>query len=105
MGRTFAVATLLAAVAVLIVTNPDRDDFARFYADRASAEVARELGVEGPLGDVLGGAAQALLEGALRDQVARRNLLLASTYSVPTADEDPVFLGIAGTFVRLSEPR
>ncbi len=105
MPRALAAAAVLAAVAVLVVTNPGRDDFARFYADRASAQVARELGVSGPLGDVLGGAAQSLLEAALRERVAHRDFLLAGTFTVPTAAEDPVYLGIAGTFVRLSEGR
>lgn len=105
MMRTLAFAVPLAALAVLVLTNPSRDDFARFYADRASAEVARELGVSGTLGDVLGGAAQSLLEAALRDRVDRRSWLLASTFTVPTAEEDPVYLGIAGTFVPLSGRR
>jgi hypothetical protein len=105
MTRTLLLAALLAAVAVLVLTNPSRDDFARFYADRASAEVARELGVSGALGDVLGGAAQSLLETALRESVDRRSWLLASTFTVPTAEEDPVYLGIAGTFVPMSTRR
>lgn len=105
MMRTLALAVLLAAVAVLVLTNPSRDDFARYYADRASAEVARELGVSGTLGDVLGGAAQTLLETALRETVERQSYLLASTFTVPTAEEDPSYLGIAGTFVPLSGRR
>lgn len=105
MTRALSFAAALAIVALLALTNPDRDDFARFYADRASAGVARELGVSGPLGDVLGGAAQSLLEAAVRDVVDRRDFLLASTYTVPTAEEDPLYLGVAGTFVPLSERR
>lgn len=105
MVRTVALAALLAALAAAVLSNPSRDDFARFYADRASAEVAREVGVSGPLGDLVGGAAQALLEPALRDAVTRREYLVASTYTVPAAEEDPVYLGAFGTFVPLASAR
>lgn len=101
MLRTVLLAVLLAAIAILAVTNPDRDDFARFYADRASAEVARELGLSGPIGDAIGGAAQGFLESALRERVHRRDWLLASVYTVPAAGTDPVWLGLAGTFLPL----
>jgi hypothetical protein len=90
---------LLVLTAGLAMTNPDRDDFARFYADRASAEVARELGLQGPIGDAIGGAAQGLLETALRDRVHRRDWLVASVYTVPAAGTDPVWLGVAGIFL------
>ena len=94
MTRTLTFAVLLAALAVLVLTNPSRDDFARFYADRASAEVARELGVSGTLGDVIGGAAQSLLETALRDSVDRRSWWRVAEVPFP---DGPVDAGLYAT--------
>lgn len=99
MARPLLLIILVVLAAVLVLGNPDRDDFARFYADRATAEVARELGLEGPIGDAIGGATQAFLENALRERVDRRDWLVASVYTVPAAGTDPVWLGIAGFFV------
>lgn len=103
MRRTVRIAAVLVVLAALAATNPDRDDFARSYADRASAAVLADLEAEGPLADLLGGAAQTLLESALSDVVHRRELLVASVYTVPTGGRDPVYLGVAGTFVPLAE--
>ena len=97
------IAIVLVVLGALAATNPSRDDFARYYADRASAAVVDDLAAEGPWADLLGGAAQSLLESALRDVVHRRELLVASVYTVPTGGRDPVYLGVAGMFVPLAE--
>ena len=81
MARTVFLAALLAAIAILAVTNPDRDDFARFYADRASAEVTRELGLSGPIGDAIGGAAQVLARSVKRVE----RVFMLEEFGVPEA--------------------
>lgn len=101
MVRNAIFVAIAVILGVLVLTNPDRDDFARFYADRASVEVARDLGLEGPIGDAIGGATQAFLETALRDRVDRQDYLIASVYTVPAGGVDPVWLGLAGSFVPL----
>ena len=97
------IVTVLVVLGALAATNPTRDDFARYYADRASAAVVEDLEAEGPWADLLGGAAQSLLQSALSDVVHRRELLVASVYTVPTGGRDPVYLGVAGMFVPLAE--
>ena len=47
MLRIALLITLAALAAVLVLGNPDREDFARFYADRTTADVAQELGKDG----------------------------------------------------------
>lgn len=101
MVRTVVLTVVAVLVGLLILTNPKVDDFARFYADRASVEVTRELGLSGPIGDAVGGATQAVLENALGERVHRRDWLVASVYTVPAGGVDPVWLGVAGTFVPL----
>lgn len=99
MARTVLLVAVAVVTGLLIVANPEREDFARFYADRTSVEVARELGLSGPIGDAIGGATQSLLETALRERVHRRDWLVASVYTVPAGGVDPVWLGIAGMFL------
>jgi len=98
MLRTVLLVAVAVVTGLLVVSNPDRDDFARFYADRASVEVARELGLSGPIGDAIGSATQTLLEAALRERVDRSDWIVASLYTVPAGGVDPVWLGIAGMF-------
>ncbi|MEX2501024.1 MAG: hypothetical protein WD336_01500 [Trueperaceae bacterium] len=104
MIRTVALLVLAAVLLALAFTNPDRDAFASAFAERAGTEIAAELELTGPLGAALSGAGRAVVEAALRDQVVRRDYLVASTYTLPAGGEDPVYLGIAGTFLQLRGP-
>ncbi len=91
-------------LAALALTNPDEEAFARSYADRLNAELAAELGLQGALGELLGGVTQRALEAALVDQVERRNYVVASIFTLRTASEDLQALGLLGRFVTLSGP-
>ncbi len=104
MGRFIALTVLALLLAGLAVTNPNVDAFAERFAERAQQELSTELGLEGPLGAAIGGASRSVVEAAIRETAVRRNYGVASTFTLPAAGEDPVYLGIAGTFVQVSGP-
>lgn len=97
-----AILSILLA-AVLVLTNPDEQDFARAYADRLNAELADEIGLRGPVGDIIGGVTQRALESALAEEVRRTDYLVASVFRLPAAREDLRVLGFLGQFVTLSD--
>jgi hypothetical protein len=101
------IALLLAAAlaAVLYLTNPDSDAFARRFAEEVNAEIARELGVEGQLGILLSGATRGLVEEAVRQRTRRDDYLLASIFTLPLPGEDVRALGIAGQFIFFNRER
>ena len=102
MRSTVAAVLLLAVLGLLGLTNPTTEQFAIRYADRINAELAADLGLEGPVGDLLGGLTQRAIEGALVEQTRRSNYGIASVFTVPRGGEDLRVLGIAGQFVTLS---
>ena len=63
-----------ALVGVLYLSNPTTEDFSRRYADEINRDVAQELGLEGTLGNLLGSAAQRLIEEALERGDAQEQL-------------------------------
>jgi hypothetical protein len=99
-GLVIGVSVALVIV-VLYLSNPDTEAFAAHYADRINAEVARELGFSGPVGQLLGGVSQTFIQDALERQTRRADYLIASVFTVPTAGEDLRALGIAGRFISL----
>lgn len=102
MRTTITIVAVAAVVALLGLTNPSTEAFADRYADALNAELAAELGLEGTLGNLLGGVAQQAIAAALEEQTRRANYGVASVFTVPAAGEDLRVLGIAGRFVRLS---
>jgi methylaspartate ammonia-lyase len=101
MQRTVIAVLIALLAAVLVLTNPDREAFAMAYADRLNEEVADQLGLQGPLGELLGGVTQSALEAAIAQQARRTDYLVASVYTLPAAGEDLRVLGVLGQFVRL----
>jgi cation transport regulator ChaC len=100
--RTAVTTVAVALIAVLLyLTNPTTEAFAAEYADQINAEVARELGMTGPVGQLLGGLSQTLIQDALESQVRRDDYLLASVFALPRAGEDLRVLGLAGRFISL----
>jgi len=63
--RNALIALVVALLAVLAITNPSKEDFARGFADKMNAELATELGIEGAVGNILGGLSQNLIQGAI----------------------------------------
>ena len=104
MSRLVALIVLVLLLAGLVFTNPNVDAFAETVADRAGQELSSELNLEGPLGAAIGGAGRSVIEATVRESAVRRNYLVASTFTLPAAGEDPVYLGILGTFVRVAGP-
>lgn len=102
MRRTVIAVLVIVLAGVFVYTNPDRQDFARVYADRLNAEIADQLGLQGPLGNLIGGVTQSALESAIEQEVRRTNYLVASVFTLPAAGEDLRVLGLLGQFVRLS---
>lgn len=102
MRNTIVAVLVILLAAMLVTTNPDREQFARAYADDLNAEVARELGLRGPLGELIGGVTQAALEQAIEQEAQRTNYVVASVYTLPAAGEDVRVLGILGQFFPLS---
>ena len=102
MRNTILGVLVVLLAALLVFTNPDPEHFARAYADELNAEVAQELGLDGPLGELLGGVTQAALERAIEREAQRTNYVVASVYTLPAAGEDVRVLGVLGQFVQLS---
>jgi hypothetical protein len=101
--RGLLIGVSIALVIVLLyLSNPDTEAFAARYADDLNAEVARELGITGQVGQLLGGVSQALIQDALERQTRRADYLIASVFTVPTGGEDLRVLGIAGRFISLN---
>lgn len=97
-----ALALLLAGA--LALTNPGPSAFAAHYADRLNREVLSQAGLTGTLGELLGGVTQSALEGVLREEARRTDLLLLSIYRLPLAGEDLQAVGVLGRFITLQGP-
>lgn len=102
MKSTALLLLAVALVAALALTNPSEDRFAAVYADRANAELVRELGLSGVVGELLGGFAHGAIETALAERVERRDLGVASLFTLPRPGEDVRALGVLGRIVPLS---
>lgn len=104
--RNFILGVVFALVlGGLYLGNPSKEDFARYYADKVNAELAKSLGLgdtSGSLGDFLGGLSQNVIQEALKSQVKRENYVLASVFSLPATLEDKRVLGIAGQYFSLN---
>lgn len=105
--RSWLLPTALAVllVAALALTNPGPDAFAAHYGDRLNREVTTQAGLDGALGELIGGVTQTALEGVLRDQVRRTDLGIASLYRLPLAGDDLEAIGVLGRFVTIQGPR
>ncbi len=87
---------ILAIVAgVLAVTNPDKDDFVRWFDRKAEAAAQRQ--------DVLSGLS--LLERTLevKTSLQRDNYLLFSVFHVRVMRRKHVFVGFLGSFLGLGD--
>jgi hypothetical protein len=101
--RGLLIGVSIALVIVLLyLSNPDTEAFTARYADDLNVEVARELGLTGQVGQLLGGVSQALLQDALERQARRDDYLIASVFTIPTSGEDLRVLGVAGRFISLN---
>lgn len=101
MRSLWIIIPLVLIVVVLFMSNPDEEAFAARYADEINAELARDLDLTGPVGQLLGGVSQSLIQDTLEQQTRRENYLLASVFTIPMAGEDLRVLGIAGRFIEL----
>jgi hypothetical protein len=99
---------LILVVALLAISNPDRDDFAEFAREQ-TAELVAQQGGGGLLSGTLGRIGGDLVGSQASRFVSRDNYLVASVYTLdldgPNSDrQDWRFLGVAGQFVELSRP-
>ena len=96
------------AAIVLILLNPDMEDFAAFAREQSALLMQEQVG-GGMLGRVLSGAGADVVGGLVEKATERNSYLIFSTY---TLDFDGAsqkgnewrFLGIAGTFFELERP-
>ncbi len=94
--RSKAVLAVLAVVAVVLaVTNPDKDDFARWFERRAAAAAQGQ--------DVLSGLS--LIERTLevKTSLRRDNYLLFSVFHVQVMRRKHAFVGVLGGFLGLGD--
>ena len=99
---------LLVVAAILYVTNPDKDDFKEYMAEKIKEEIAKETKDEGDVATIFKPFAEGLaqLGGALGSAFAERhNYYLFSIYSFELPSdknqETKRFLGIAKQFIPL----
>ena len=100
----------MAAIAaiVLILLNPDMEDFSVFAREQSALLMQEQVG-GGILGRVISGAGADVVGGLVEKATERNNYMLFSTY---TLDFDGAnqegnewrFLGIAGMFFELERP-
>ncbi len=98
---------LILVVALLAISNPDKDDFAEFAREESAELMAGQT--DGVLGGALGRLGGDLIGSQVGRFVSRDNYLVASVYTLdldgPNANaQDWRFLGVAGQFVELSRP-
>jgi hypothetical protein len=94
--RSKAAAGVLAVVAILLaITNPDKDDFVRWFERRAEAAAQRQ--------DVLSGLS--LIERTLevKTSLRRDNYLLFSVFHVRVMSHKHAFVGVLGGFLGLGD--
>lgn len=103
MRSLWIIIPVVLIVVVLFLSNPDTEAFAARYADRINTELAQDLDLTGPVGQLLGGVSQSLIADALEEQTRRDNYLVASVFTLPQAGEDLRVLGVAGRFISLNQ--
>ena len=94
--RSKAAAAVLAVVAILLaLTNPDKDDFVRWFERKAEAAAQKQ--------DVLSGLS--LLERTLevKTSLRRDNYLLFSVFHVQVLRRKHAFVGVLGGFLGLGD--
>jgi hypothetical protein len=94
--RSKAALAVLAVVAiVLAVTNPDKDDFVRWFERKAQAAAQKQ--------DVLSGLS--LIERTLevKASLRRDNYLLFSVFHVQVMRRKHAFVGVLGSFLGLGD--
>lgn len=102
--RKSPLAPLIIVVLILVVLavlNPDRDAFSAYYQKRTKTAVSEKVGA-GALGQLLSSAAGGLASFSA-DQFKRKNLYVASTYTMTLGGEvREQYLGLAGFFIPLA---
>ncbi len=95
MRSKAALASLAVVAVVLVVTNPDKDDFVRWFDRKAEAAAQKQ--------DVLSGLS--LLERTLevKTSLRRDNYLLFSVFHVRVMSRKHVFVGLLGSFLGLGD--
>ena len=96
--RSRSVAVILALVALAFaLTNPGRDDFARWFEGRAEAAARGQNGL----------TRLSLLERAVevRSSLRRDNYLFFSVFHVHVMRRDHAFVGVLGGFLALGDSR
>ncbi len=94
--RSKAAAAVLAVVAILLaVTNPDKDDFVRWFERRAEAAAQGH--------DVLSGLSLVERTLEVKTSLRRDNYLLFSVFHVQVMRRKHAFVGVLGGFLGLGD--
>jgi hypothetical protein len=95
MRSKTALLLLAVVAAVLAITNPDKDDFVRWFERKAETAAQKQ--------DVLSGLS--LIERTLevKTSLRRDNYLLFSVFHVRVMHREHAFVGALGGFLRLGD--
>ncbi len=83
---------LLIILVLMVITNPDKDDFFEWVNDQAIE--ASESSLEGVLTNIF-------VTPLLKSATVRKDYILFSTYTIEFNENKTVFLGILKNFIEL----
>ena len=101
-SKGLVVVVLLSVLVIaLVVSNPGKDDFVRWFEGKARAAAGDEDGLSGALSGL------SLLERTLevRTSLRRDNYLFFSVFHVRVMRRDHAFVGVLGGFVGVGDAR
>ena len=93
---------LVAAVALMVYTNPTTEDFGDYARQYAIKEL--ELESQDPLGQFLGSIMGGIACGVASNQAIRTDYVVFSTYEFQIGKERMKALGIFSNFMLLEKP-